>query len=93
MLRFSKYPLPSGFHDKYLSPKRAIFSTYLIHLDLITVSPPHKLINKNDGLIARIEDRAPKEILTISAPVINRPLVLSCKGFLTGHQTDVVRFA
>jgi len=75
MLRFSKYLLPLGFHDKYLSPKRAICSTYLIHLDLITVSRPHKLIKTNDALIAKIEDRAPKEILTISAPVINRPLV------------------
>jgi len=75
MLWFSKYLLPSGSHDKYLSLKRATCSTYLIHLDLITVSRPHKLIKTNDGLIARIEDRAPKEILTISAPVSNTPLV------------------
>jgi len=58
MLRFSKYLLPSGFHDKYLSLKRAMCSTYLIHLDLITVSRPHKLIKTNDGLFARIEDSA-----------------------------------
>jgi len=75
MLLFSKYLPPSGLHDKYLFPKRVICSTYLTHLDLIIVSRPHKLINTNDGLIARIEDRAPKEILTISASVINRPLV------------------
>ena len=55
---------------------RAICSTYLFHLDLITLSRSHKLIKTSDCLIARIEDRAPKDILTISVPVINRPLVI-----------------